>query len=276
MDVENLGAVAHDVITQVVENLPSRCGHPTLAGLSLYVRADKQELWRIWAEGKWPAIESRVRGVQHFTNGTKSKNSADIAITADATADFVLGRTGLVAVVSNDSDFGALFVKIREMAILKGFERTPFLWVTSEGGGALSPEVERFVPDEFQWKVTSNSTEEVVTSPGDQTTNNTRNIEEWPASLPVLHNPTVNDEIAHAIVRHIPVGTFRASDVQKVVRKHVGSHPSVPVNQAQFAQFLLNDIAPALEGLGVQVDRKKKSPKRYTITPESKRLVRLK
>ena len=225
--------------------------------------------------GKWPDLDSRVRGVQHFTNGTKSKNSADIAITADATEDFVLGRTGLVAVVSNDSDFGALFVKIHEMAIQKDLGRTPFLWVISGGGGALSPEIERFVPDEFRGEITSNGTEEVVASPGDQTANNARSIEEWPASLPLPSKPTVIDEVAHVIVRHIPVGTFKASDAQKVVRKHVGSHPSVPVNQAQFAQFLLNDVAPALEGLGVQVDRKKKSPKRYTITPESKRLVQL-
>ena len=83
----------------------------------------------------------------------------------------------------------------------------------------------------------------------------------------------VNDEIAHAIVRYIPVGTFRASDAERVVRQHVGTHPSIPANQARFAQFLLNDVAPALEGLGVLVDRKKKSPKRYTITEESKRLI---
>ena len=61
----------------------------------------------------------------------------------------MLGRTGLVAVVSNDIDFGALFVKVQEMAIQRDLGRTPFLWVISEGGGALSPEVECFVPDEI-------------------------------------------------------------------------------------------------------------------------------
>ena len=189
MDVENLGAVAHDVITQVVENLPSRCGRPSLARLSLYVRADKRELWRIWAEGNWPELDLRVRGIQHFTNGTRSKNSADIAITADATEDFVLGRTGLVAVVSNDSDFGALFVKIREMAIQKDLGRTPFLWVTTKGGGALSPEVQRFVPDEFRWEVSSNVTKEVVPTCEDQPTNSTRSLDQLPASLDVRTCP---------------------------------------------------------------------------------------
>ena len=107
VDVGNLGAVAQGLISQVVDDLYSESDHWTPTSLSLYVRADKVELWRIWADGKWPQLALRVRGVQHFTNGSRSKNSAELAITADATEDFALGRTGLVAVVSNDSDFSA-------------------------------------------------------------------------------------------------------------------------------------------------------------------------
>ena len=163
---------------------------------------------------------------------------------------FALGRAGLVAVVSSDSDFGALFVKMREMAIQKDWGRTPFLWVTIEGGGALSPEVQRFVPDEFRWEVSPNETKEVVPTCEDQPTSSTRSLDQLPASLDVPQSRPVNDEI----VRYIPVGTFSASDAQKVVLRHVGTHPSIPANQARFAQFLLNDVAPALDALGVLVD----------------------
>ena len=150
MDVENLGTNAQEIITRVVENWASCDGRPPLTRLSLYVPADKSELWLIWAEGNWPDLKIRIRGVQRYTTGAQSKNSADLAITADATEDFVLGRADVVAVVSNDSDFCALFMKIREMSIERGFKRTPFVWVVSTGGGVLSPEVRGFVPDKFR------------------------------------------------------------------------------------------------------------------------------
>ena len=83
----------------------------------------------------------------------------------------------------------------------------------------------------------------------------------------------MKDEIAHAIVRYIPVGIFSASDAESVVRQHVRTHPLIPAYQARFTQFLLNEVASTQEELGVLLDRKKKSPKRYTITEESKRLI---
>ena len=99
----------------------------------------------MWTEEAYPELQVRVRGVQHFSNH-KAKNSADLAITADAVADLVTGQAAAVAVVSNDSDFGALFVKVRELARDAGLEQPPFLWVTSPDAGALSPEMERFIP----------------------------------------------------------------------------------------------------------------------------------
>ena len=115
VDTENLRESDHaqTVVAQVVANWPA--DRPPLSGLSLYVRADKAELWQLWAETEFPALQVRVRGVQHFSNH-RAKNSADLAITADAIADLITGLAGAVGVVSNDSDFGALFVKVRELA----------------------------------------------------------------------------------------------------------------------------------------------------------------
>ena len=204
VDVENLGGSAQELISQVVEELSSDGADSAPTYLSLYVRADKLELWRIWADGKWPQLHLRVRGVQHFTSGSSSKNSADLAITADATEDFSLGRTGLVAVVSNDSDFGALFVKVREMALQRGYERTPFLWVTSERGGALSPEVKRFVPDEFRWELPSGCTEQPVQPPVEQAQSGGNNARSRPLMASSKKNLSPEEQIARTIIRHMP------------------------------------------------------------------------
>ena len=68
----------------------------------------------VWAPSRFPDLEVGVRGIQRFARGWK--NAADMAIVADAVADFAAGLVNHVAVVSNDSDFGALFVKIQELA----------------------------------------------------------------------------------------------------------------------------------------------------------------
>ncbi len=48
-----------------------------------------------------------------------------MAIVADAVADFTTGVASHIAVVSNDSDFGALFVKIQELASRSGHMEQP-------------------------------------------------------------------------------------------------------------------------------------------------------
>ena len=51
--------------------------------------------------------------------------------------------------VSNDSDFGALFVKVRELAAQAACSETvPFLWNTPLPTPELCPpEIEQFIPD---------------------------------------------------------------------------------------------------------------------------------
>ena len=149
VDVENLGgpANAQSVIDYVIAKWPEK--QPPLRLLYLSVDSAQVEVWRIWAESRWPKISVRVRGVQHFSRA-ESKNAADISITADVVDDFVTGRITAAAVVSNDSDFGVLFAKLREMTLAKGMDSTPFLWITISGGN-LSPNVKMFVPEGNRW-----------------------------------------------------------------------------------------------------------------------------
>lgn len=150
VDVENLGGAANAqaVIDYVIAKWPEK--QPPLCLLYLSVDSAQVEVWRIWAESRWPKISVRVRGVQHFSRA-ESKNAADISITADVVDDFVTGRIASAAIVSNDSDFGVLFAKLREMTLAKkGMVLTPFLWITIAGGN-LSPNVKMFVPEGNRW-----------------------------------------------------------------------------------------------------------------------------
>ena len=72
---------------------------------------------------------------ERFTRQS-SKNSADLAIARDALDDLLAKTVTQIAVVSNDSDFGALFVKVSEMTPSPA-QPTPFLWITvaNQGNG---------------------------------------------------------------------------------------------------------------------------------------------
>ena len=159
-------------------------------------------------------------------------------------------------------------MKVRERSIQGDYERTPFLWVTSERGGALSPEVKRFVPDQFRWQLPSVCAEQPIQW-------HKEGRDAGMASVRArTEEPSPQERIARTIVRHMPVGGFKASDARKIVSQHM-PESSAPKDDPRFGQFLLNEVAPVLEDLRVMVNRDQKSTKRYAITEESKRRIRL-
>ncbi len=273
VDTENLRESDHaqSVVAQVVANWPA--DRPPLGGLSLYVRADKAELWQLWAETEFPALRVRVRGVQHFSNH-RAKNSADLAITADAIADLITGLAGAVAVVSNDSDFGALFVKVRELAAQADTPDIPFLWVTAPDAGGLSAEIEQFIPDRYRWDLSAALATPVAATPPPAVSAKpppNRLSEAVRPALPAASAAaTISDEtVAEELLRQLPVGRFGASDAQKVVKDRWPKHPEVSSDTAKFGQFLGKSLWPQLAKRGVTMPRKS-SPRVYEITHEAK------
>ncbi len=288
VDTENLrdNDRAQDVIAQVVAGWPGGC--PPVASLSLYVRADKVALWRIWAEATYPTLRVRVRGVQHFSN-SKAKNSADLAITADAVADLVTGDAATVAVISNDSDFGALFVKVRELADVAGGAPAPFLWITAPDAGGLSPEMERFVPAQYRWDLSDDDT---APAPAAVIPTTSKPAIEalpdaiHPARLAALATPAAptttaapttpavrdanpgGDAIAEELIRRLPIGKFKVADAQSVIRAR-WPKMSIARDTAQLGQHLLKEVWPMLEKRGVTMPRKS-SPRTYEITQAAK------
>ena len=271
VDTENLRESDHaqTVVARVVTNWPA--DRPPLSGLSLYVRADKAELWQLWAETEFPALQVRVRGVQHFSNH-RAKNSADLAITADAIADLITGQAGAVGVVSNDSDFGALFVKVRELAVQADTPDIPFLWVTAPDAGALSAEIEQFIPGRYRWDLSEALAPAPVTPPP------AVSAKPEPNRLPDAARPAlpaasaevaISDEaVAEELLKQLPAGRFRAADAQQAVSRRWPEHPAAS-DASRFGQFLLNQIWPILQRRGVTMPRKS-SPRTYEITQSAK------
>ena len=94
-----------------MEHWPDKA--PAPSRLTLYVRADQVELWRLWAASRFSDLEVVVKGTQHFSM-TSTKNSADIAIATNAMADLIVGRVAHVALLSDDSDFISLYGAVRD------------------------------------------------------------------------------------------------------------------------------------------------------------------
>ena len=285
VDTENLqdAARAYDVVQQVIAGWPPQ--HPPLGWLSLYVRADKVELWRMWAKDEYPALRIRVRGVQHFSNH-RAKNSADLAITADAVADLITGQAAMVAVISNDSDFGALFVKVRELA-----ETAPFLWITAPDAGLLSPEIERFIPARHRWDLSdagrgapvepmpppSPASPPAVAMPAAAPATTPAVVRTAPAAAPApvpkpapaaAANISADDPgsaaVAEELIRRLPAGRFKVGDAQKVIRKRWPKLAEVG-DTAKLGQYLLKEVWPELQRRGVTMPVTK-SPRAYEIT----------
>ena len=281
VDTENLqdNDRARDIVAQVIGNWPDAC--PPLAGLSLYVRADKTAMWQLWADAEYPALCVRVRGVQHFTNN-KAKNSADLAITADAIGDLATGQAATIAVVSNDSDFGALFIKVKELASAAGPEQTPFLWITTaDGSSGISPEIARFIPERLRWDLSAAPTAaataaspepETAPQPAASTAPTPAKAPppaETPAPPPASPDGAVsNAAIADELIRRLPIGRFKVADAQKVIRNR---WPKMPVagDSSKLGQHLLKEVWPLLEKHGVTMPRKT-SPRTYEITQAAK------
>ena len=272
VDTENLRESDHaqTLVSRVVANWPADL--PPLGSVSLYVRADKAELWQLWAETEFPALRVRVRGVQHFSNH-RAKNSADLAITADAVADLITGRAGAVAVMSNDSDFGALFVKVRELAAQADVPDIPFLWITTPDAGALSTEIEQFIPDRYRWDLSAalESSASVASRPTVSASPSSNGLSE--AARPALaaandDSPVSDEGVADELIRQLPIGKFKVTDAHDVFQDRWPNHPASN-GPAQFGTFLLKQVWPILKERGVLMTRQS-SPRTYEMTLAAK------
>ena len=245
VDIENLpGAIhAQRLIDTVLREWPT--DRPPVQSLCLYSPAEKAALWHAWCTHRLQGARVRVRGVQRFTRES-SKNAADVALAADAAADFATGAVQFVAVLSNDSDFASLYVKIDELAGRHGRPlQHPFLWITPTDGSPVSAEISAFFPCELRWILPSVQ-------------------KATPPAPPPGNDPTPAD-IAAVLLEAFPANKqhFRASDARPVVAKRWPKHPAIG-NPSTFGTYLANEVYPALAKRGVTTVSTK-SPRTYAL-----------
>ena len=265
-DIENLQNRGQRVILTLAENWPPTA--PPLKSLTLYVRADMTELWRAWATSAFPNLDVVVSGIQHFTQSA-SKNSADIAITANAMADWLLGRISHVAVISDDSDFISLYAAMRRELERRGESGAdvPFLWIVTDRQRTVSEVARQFFPKDKLHVVSTSEPEPPapVSKPE-------------PAPAPTPAPPTLSDyptmtEIAVAIIRRMQVGPFRSTDCQPIIRQLWPSHPLAAADGPTYGMDFKNSVWPILKNYGVRIPNASAQPVRYEMTEDAKRNV---
>ena len=261
VDVENLHTEGQSMVENLIENWPDKA--PSPSRLSLYVRADQVELWRLWAESRFAGLEVAVRGTQHFSL-SPTKNSADIAIATHAMADLVLQRVSQVVVLSDDSDFISLYSAIRdEPGIPLAEGQVPFLWVVTDRAGSLSATVKQFFPPDRLHLVGVKG--ENPGQPGP--------VEPSPEPdarpRPSRSAGDTWTEMARAVVEGIEEGQFKSTDCQGIIREQWPDHPLAAAGGASFGIEFKNNIWPVLESWGARIGNPGQKPIRYEMTEEA-------
>lgn len=262
VDVENLRANGQQIIESLLESWPSITAPPTR--LCIYVRADFVELWRLWATSRFPQLTVLVKGIQHFSTYA-SKNSADIALATNAISDLLLGRVTHVVVLSDDSDFISLYVAIRdEMALLQPQRRSvPFLWVITNRDDSVSSTVKQYFPSEYL---------HVVQVKGEGGGSPSTSQVSQPAETTALHGGTSHqwEDIAEAIIAQIPVGIFKSTNCQPIIKQNWPGHSLANASGPVFGTEFLKRLWPILEKRGVKIANPGKKPIRYEMTQSAK------
>ena len=269
IDVDNLQNDAQELVGSLVADWPPEV--PELSKIVLYVRADLVALWEMWSLTLAPNAEVEVKGVQHFSM-QGSKNSADIAIAVDAITDLVRGRISHVAVFSDDSDFMALFTKVKAETkqARKTSNRAPFLWILTDRPGTKTPNIRQFFPQEYLHVVQMPSQSQPKPQPPQpsKTTTPPAARSEKPVKA-AARNEIIPDElIAEAILKEVPVGVFKSADCHKIVKQRFPHSPAAKQSGAAFGVYIANNIWPMLEAKGVASTGTK--PRKYEMTQSAK------
>ena len=264
VDMENLQADGQSLLQSLMDHWPEKL--PAATRLMLYVRADQTELWRLWATNQFANVEVVVHGTQHFSMSS-TKNSADIAIATNAMADLLRERVSHVVIFSDDSDFISLYVAIRnELGISADSDKVPFRWVVTNREGSLSATVRQFLPDKLL---------QVVEVASKQQERN-QDVRATPGSAAVSHTYSQKGswpEMADAVITEIPVGPFKSTDCQPVIKKHWPNHTLAKTGGAEFGTQFKNNIWPSLRDRGVRIENPGKKPIKYEMTSEAKATV---
>jgi hypothetical protein len=282
-DIQNLQDIARDVLGALIGRWPDEMPPPSK--LNLYVRADHVHLWRVWATHAFPGVEVTVKGVQHYTLAA-TKNAADMAIAVDAISDFNHERVSHVAVVSDDSDFISLYAKLAEESNDKGLEGTdrltPFMWVLTDRTDTKSALLQEFFPQQYihivdRFAMFDNGASDVASERKGSTALRAVENEENALTSNGRRQKTrtpresnVTERIALQLIRDMPVGKFKSTDCQQIIRSNFPGHQLAGADGPAFGIIFRRDLLPYMEKRGVQ-ELGSQRPRQYEMTLEAKK-----
>ena len=267
VDLENLQGqdFAQRFLVNLTQNWPSDI--PPLGIVRLYARADTQVLWEMWSDSQFTDVSVAVKGVQHFSKNA-SKNSADIALALDAVCDLMTDSVQHIVVVSDDSDFAALFGKVRELGRQAHSGETPFLWIMTNREQTRSKVVGAFSPNVYVRKMDVEIGEPPAADGGGDTQFNATELVQSVLRYSANGVPT-SAEIARAIIQDIAIGSFKSTDCQSIISGRWPGCEWEGMDGPQFGQRFITDILPTLKRYGVKPHPNAK-PRRYEMTQTAK------
>ena len=265
IDAENLLAEGQDLVEALISNWPH--GIPALSRLTLYVRADWMEMWNLWATSRFPTLHVSVRGIQHFSFGS-SKNSADIAIATAAVADLLLGRISHVVVMSDDRAFISLYLPIRDELgeSQDTIGKVPFLWVITGRQHSVSETVKQFFPPDLLHVLS-------VDAKFPDIPPNSATIPRTTSPTPTKDLDNIWTQMAMFVVETLPVGAFKSTDCQAIIKQQWPQHPMVSATGPAFGTEFQKQIWPILREWGVTIPNPGKKPIRYDMTDNAKKAL---
>ncbi len=291
-DIQNLQEMAKDVLLLLIHRWPTdRLPKPTK--LNLYIRADHAHLWQVWASDAFRDLTVTVKGVQHYSLAA-TKNAADMAIAVDAISDFNHNRVSHVAVVSDDSDFISLYAKLAEEVItlqtLSPGDPVPFLWVLTDRVDTKSSLLQEFFPeryvhvvdryavwddDEYEFDDVEEDLEEdavaeIDSDGGDQSEEDDRSTNDDRPRPSVHRDLPVIERIALQLIRDMPVGKFKSTDCQQIIRSNFPGHQLAGADGPAFGIIFRRDLLPHMGKRGV-LELGNQRPRQYEMTLEAKK-----
>ena len=253
VDMENLAGKGQSLLVELLSNWPDKAPKPSVA--HLYVKADQVGLWSVWGEGQFDDVKIVPHGVQHFSK-TSTKNSADVALVIDAISDLLIGTTEHITVVSDDSDFLALYsAMISRPNMPFPDEAPPFLLVVTGDNGKQSETIRSFVPAGHLHVISSMAGSTRTSSPQD----NQATMDE-----------SVYQAMARKIIETTSVGYFKSTQCRSLIGQDWPEHNLATADSPKFGTEFRAKIWPHIEGAGGRIPNPNEKPIKYEMTQEAK------
>jgi len=269
VDVENLLDKAQQVITSTIEEWPSEFPKPNI--LQLYVDADQTHVWEIWASHKFPSINTRVNGVQRYSSVTK--NSADMSLITNALADQLKGRTSHTAILSDDSDYIALFTALMKEIPRNDKNDVPFIWFITDRPDTHSRTLNSFIPPQYLRCIKCGDDKKTPLDIKEKVVIRTRQVASDKKKVNPDERKSEIEQIVIAIIQDIPIGPFKSADCKKIIKKHFPNNQLSLADNATFGNQFAKNIWPGLEKRGVLLPNPNKKPRKYEMTDGAKKTI---